>query len=1583
MKNLLKTFFFIILFLPGYLSFSQNTIIHDIPWHSDTVGMWGSGSTAWSINQIDTLVDFTIGPYSDQYSWVYTMPWPIDDSVGMIFDYGAYASMQLIFEMVGWSGGAVKVNYPTKIQMDFPPNGSFSNGSWVTIPSEYREQDTIVHPTDYDNWDIYADWPDAGKIELFINMDVQAHADLIYSNPSDPFNITWDTLHVFEPININLDTFDIFLVDLVNGEYVIPWVAYHVDPFTGNTIIDSVYFLHDSIGWPLQFPPIFYDLIGISGDISIPDIQNYTKWIENEQRLYTWGNDEYLHINLDIIKFVEMMCHYLSYIPSLQELESVYQALQYEEGDTSIYLFTDPISGEDFTADLTWDLIDAELWFTNTMNQTLSFEDNQEYTFFGIPIPPNHYPNVWNVFQFPMAMDYNVLDTLGAVIESGTSDSIKFCADYDLQLRIPCNDFDSLPVTISHTIDPWLTNMVRDSIDVDFYIKVLEIAYSIGTPSNPILSGNFLLYEDTLTLGTIAGPPLFGPPLFMPWLIDGYFVDTTIAPIVYVVPINNPLHDTILFSNVLCYGTSSGSATAIAIGGETPYVYQWTDETGNIISSNDSVTNISVGSYYITITDANGCTVEDSISLSNINPPIQTSHTSVDVLCNGDSTGSAILTVTGGTPPYQYLWSPDVGNTQNISNLIAGTYFVTVTDNVGCTALDTITIINLNLPLIITIDNITNVTCYNGNDGSVALSVAGGMSPYSYLWSNGATTQDLNNIVANNYIITVSDNFGCTVSQSVTVTQPPQLFITVTASPSAICPNGTSTLTASGAATYEWSGIGLSGTTGTSVTSTPLATTTYSVTGTDVIGCTAITQVTVIVNIPPTISITGTPNICNGQSSILTANGGVSYIWSTSELTNSISVSPNSNATYYVTGTDANTCTNTAQYTVTVTEMPNANAGDDAAVCQLNYNLNAIPSVGSGIWTVALGDNVNFSPSVNSPNATITVGTTGIYSLIWHEDNGNGCIDADTVVVQLTQPPTSDFTISSIPCYGDAAVINYSGTGNALCTYIWSWNDANVVPGIGIGPHISTWQASGTQTVGLIVSLNNCPSTQTFVTVTNPTLLTSTISHTDILCNGEQNGMVVSTPTGGTFPYSYQWNNGSNTSALTDVYAGLYTVTITDINGCTTTNEASINEPTQFVIGSTPDQSICYGLSTTLNISATGGTEPYTYYWNGLLSNNFITVNPDTTTTYTATAIDANGCASNISSTIVTVSPKVELALNQSANSICIGEPVIIIPIITGGIGAPYTLLNDEGNIVTSPVYIYPEQSGWHTITAQDGCGTSDTNSIYITVYPLPPANANADFSYGCQPLTVQFNELNPENGQTYLWNFGDNADLSLAKNPVHTYKQAGTYSVTLTVTSEHNCQNVITYNNFITVWAKPVAHFIWNPYAASFTNPVITFTNMTENGIPSYWNFGDGDSSNLENPVHRFPNIGSFLVELIAVSENGCLDTVAYPIEIKEGYTFYAPTAFSPDNDNKNDEFYILAHGIKEAGFYLGVYDRWGEIIWETTNFDETTEQSDKWDGSAKYNNIVPVGTYKWLAKFKDFRGVLHEKSGNIIIIW
>jgi gliding motility-associated-like protein len=113
-----------------------------------------------------------------------------------------------------------------------------------------------------------------------------------------------------------------------------------------------------------------------------------------------------------------------------------------------------------------------------------------------------------------------------------------------------------------------------------------------------------------------------------------------------------------------------------------------------------------------------------------------------------------------------------------------------------------------------------------------------------------------------------------------------------------------------------------------------------------------------------------------------------------------------------------------------------------------------------------------------------------------------------------------------------------------------------------------------------------------------------------------------------------------------------------------------------------------------------------------------------------------------------------------------------------------------------------------------------------------------------------------------------------------------------------------------------------------------------------------------------------------------GCSDTVVYPIEIQEEFTFYVPTAFSPDHDQHNDFFYAIAHGIKESDFYLAIYDRWGEIIWETDKYNKETERSDSWDGRAKNHAIVNIGTYTWYAKFKDFKGNEHIKAGAVTVI-
>ena len=170
----------------------------------------------------------------------------------------------------------------------------------------------------------------------------------------------------------------------------------------------------------------------------------------------------------------------------------------------------------------------------------------------------------------------------------------------------------------------------------------------------------------------------------------------------------------------------------------------------------------------------------------------------------------------------------------------------------------------------------------------------------------------------------------------------------------------------------------------------------------------------------------------------------------------------------------------------------------------------------------------------NLATSAITVGITGIYSLVWTENNGGGCTDADTVVIQLTQPPTSPFSMTPIACIGGSSTVTYNGNGNALCTYTWTWDGGTAVPGTGQGPHSVSWSSlnTGMHNVTLTVSLNGCVSSLTTNSVLNPTQLTVPITPTNILCHGQPNGAVNISPTGGTPPYTFIWSNGSTSEDL-------------------------------------------------------------------------------------------------------------------------------------------------------------------------------------------------------------------------------------------------------------------------------------------------------------------------------------------------------------------------------------------------------------------------------------------------------------------
>jgi hypothetical protein len=227
----------------------------------------------------------------------------------------------------------------------------------------------------------------------------------------------------------------------------------------------------------------------------------------------------------------------------------------------------------------------------------------------------------------------------------------------------------------------------------------------------------------------------------------------------------NPL-PTLSFSqtNVNCFGGLTGSATVTASGATAPYTYSWSPSGG----TGATATNLAAGTYTVTVTDTKGCIKSGSVTI--IQPAaalsaLITAQTNVN--CFGGLTGSATVTASGGTSPYSYSWSPSGGTSATATALAAGTYTVTVTDNKGCTTTATATITQPSA--LSALEVVTNSTCYLSNDGSIGITVLGGTAPYSFLWSNGATTEDISSIYAGNYSVTITDVRGCILIKNYTV----------------------------------------------------------------------------------------------------------------------------------------------------------------------------------------------------------------------------------------------------------------------------------------------------------------------------------------------------------------------------------------------------------------------------------------------------------------------------------------------------------------------------------------------------------------------------------------------------------------------------------------------------------------------------------------------------------------------------------------------------------------------------------------------------------------------------------------------
>ncbi len=332
-----------------------------------------------------------------------------------------------------------------------------------------------------------------------------------------------------------------------------------------------------------------------------------------------------------------------------------------------------------------------------------------------------------------------------------------------------------------------------------------------------------------------------------------------------------------ILDEILCNGDNTGRIDGNAKGGTGVLSYLWNDPAAQ---SNKIATNLFAGNYQVTVTDENGCQKTSSqVSLSEPSE-IQISEIHKDLTCYGDNDGFIILTVTGGTVPYTYLWEPILAITKDITDLDAGEYIVTVTDANNCTKKDT-TIISE--PAAISIDSVkvTNLACYGDTDGSIDITVSGGTGPYTYSWDHGPTTEDVSGLSAGDYTITVQDVNSCTQDSTITITEPAGMEVNHVET-DVTCNggnNGAIVITVTGGAggyTYTWS----HGPTTEDVTG--LAAADYTVTVEDANACTL--DSTFTITEPDAITIDSEENTdisCYGEDDgtiTITASGGTGVL---------------------------------------------------------------------------------------------------------------------------------------------------------------------------------------------------------------------------------------------------------------------------------------------------------------------------------------------------------------------------------------------------------------------------------------------------------------------------------------------------------------------------------------------------------------------------------------------------------------------------------------------------------------------------------------------------------------------------------
>jgi len=950
-------------------------------------------------------------------------------------------------------------------------------------------------------------------------------------------------------------------------------------------------------------------------------------------------------------------------------------------------------------------------------------------------------------------------------------------------------------------------------------------------------------------------------------------------------------------TNVFCNGGNNGSALVTAQSMEMPINYFL--DGSPIGQASGSFNGLSAGNHTIAVVDAAGCA--DTLAFTLTEPALLTIPLQItqQVSCHNGNNGLISATPQGGNGNYILTWNGPA--TPNPNGVPSGTYFVTVTDNLGCFATNSIVLPNPPQLSVMLLADAPN--CFNIADGSMEAIATGGTGTIAYNWSPTLSSQPIQqNLAAGNYCVTATDQNGCTATACATIAFPTQLAITsITTSPADCFGNNTGsaivqvsggTPVPGGDYNYAWNDPIQQ----VSDTAVFLFAGNYSVTVTDNNGCQVTGQTSVTQPAQLVAGIVAVDARCFGESSgsaTVTPAGGVgpyTVLWENG--LSSTTITNLATNAYDVTVTDANGCQAQGLADVGQPDSPVSVAVSQTFTGCFGANDNeasAMPSGGTGFGYTFIWSNTQTGPTaVNLAPGAQSVSIT----------DSNGC--AASAQVDLSD--WADIAINIIAleptCFGDAngqMGINVfsggAGTANNASDYTFNWSNN--------GSGVTIQNLAGGVTYSVTVSdLQGC--SKVFSRPLNqPPDITFGFTHTDVACNAGADGTATVVNVQGSLVggYTYLWsgNAGSQTTVTAgNLSAGLYFVTVSDAVGCNSAGQVQVGQPTALSISMATEDEPCFGNAVgSVTATVSGGVPGYTYAWSGQQQTAATLANLPAGV-YTVTAQDANGCQITANAEVLQPEPiSVAIATKPVDCFNLRNGSITVVP--QGGTG-PYQYSLDNNTYGGSGTLI-GLQGGEYTIYVRDrnGCMLIDKATVVSPPEFIVDAGVDTIITIG-DLINLSASSVNGAGEVLYTW--------------------------------------YAPYDNTLSCTECP--------------NPMVLATN-------------------------------TITFELYGEDENGCEDNDFVNVFIRKPRVLAVPTGFTPNGDGTNDR--LLVHGQEGTIIRMfRLYDRWGELLYEARDF-EVNDANIGWDGSFS-GKMMNGGVYLWYVDAEYADGVREVFKGQTTLI-